>query len=316
VWVRSTGSTAGYESWWLGTYTLTGPTCVSAQASTLINPPQPPSSQIPWTGSAFGCNNPEYRFYVLPPGGTWTLKRGYGTANWTWDTTGLPVGTYQIGIWARQIGSANAYDVYNFTTYVLGSGTCVGAVGTQQASPQVPGAGVTVFGTSTNCTTPSYEFLLLPPGGTWTVKQPFSPTASWNWFTTGYPVGTYQIGVWVKQAASTHKYDAYAITIFTLSVNTCTSATLTPSAASPQVPGTSITWTATSTGCTTPRYEIWELIRPSTTWVSKGPYSAGTTLLWDTTSQAGPYRWGVWARQNGSTRSYDTFAQTTFWVGT
>jgi hypothetical protein len=316
VWVRSTGSTAGYESWWLGTYTLTGQTCTSTQASTLATSPVAPNSAVSWTGTASGCNNPEYRFYVLAPGGVWTLKRGYGSASWTWDTTGLPNGTYQIGIWARQIGSANAYDAYNFTTIVIGSGTCVATITPQQASPQTPGTTVTVFGSSNNCTTPSYEFLLLPPGGAWTVTRPFSTTASWNWITTGLPTGTYQLGVWAKQAASTRKYDAYAITIFTLSVNTCTSATLTPSAASPQVPSTSITWTATSTGCNTPRYEIWELIPPSTTWVSKGPYSAGTTLVWDTTGQAGPYRWGVWARQNGSTRSYDTYAQTTFWVGT
>jgi hypothetical protein len=317
VWVRSTGSLAGYESWWLGTYTVTLPTCTSADASTLALSPVTQGAPVPWTGSALGCTNPEFRFFVLPPGGAWTLKREYGIASWTWDTTGLPSGTYQIGVWARQIGSGNAYDAYNYVTMVLGAfGTCVAKIGPQQTSPQAPGTNISVFGSSTNCTTPSYEFLLLPPGGVWTVKQPFG-AGTWLWMTAGLPAGTYELGVWVKQAGSTRRYDAYALTVFTLKVpGTCTSATLTPSAASPQTPGTSITWTATSTGCSAARYEIWELIPPSATWVSKGPYTAGTTYTWNTTNLSGPYRWGVWARQNGSTRSYDTYAQTTFWVGT
>ena len=317
VWVRSTGSTAQYESWWLGTYQLTFPNCVSAHASTLVIPPAPPGSQVAWTASSLGCTNPEYRFYVLAPGGTWTLKRGYGAASWTWNTTGLPAGAYQIGIWARQIGSSHAYDVYNFTTFVLGSGTCNSAQVTPlQTSPQVPGATVTVFGSSNGCATPSYEFWLLSPGATkWVVKRAFSTTAFWNWVTTGYPVGTYQLGVWVKKAGSTHSYDAYAIVVYTLNVGNCTSASLTPSLTSPRPPGTSITFTASSTGCTAPGYMIWERVPPSTTWVSKGPYTAGTTYVWNTTGQSGPYQWGVWARQNGSTRRYDAYAQITFWVG-
>jgi hypothetical protein len=73
--------------------------------------------------------------------------------------------------------------------------------------------------------------------------------------------------------------------------------------------------TATSAGCTAPRYEFWRLAPGSSTWQSVGAYSAGTTLVWDTTALVtGPYRFGVWARQNGSSNSYDTFAQTTFWI--
>jgi hypothetical protein len=50
--------------------------------------------------------------------------------------------------------------------------------------------------------------------------------------------------------------------------------------------------------------------------VSLGAYSAGTTYVWNTSALSGPYRFGVWARENGSPASYDTYGQTTFWVGT
>ena len=317
VWVRSTGSTAAHDSNWLGTYTLTLPVCTGVDASTLAPSPVTPGASVIWTGSASGCNNAEYRWYVLPPGGAWTPTRGYGSANWTWDTTGLPSGTYQISVAARQIGSANAYNVYNHTTIVLGApGTCVAKITPQVASPQLPGTSISVVGGSTNCTTPSYQFSLLPPGGAWTAKQPWSTKTTWNWVTTGMPAGTYELGVWVKQAGSSNRYDAYAITVFTLSFIPCTPATLSPSAASPQVPGTSVTFTATTSGCTAPLYQFWVLVPGSTTWVIKAAYSATNTYPWDTTGPAGQYRWSVWVKRNGSAKSYDTYAQTTFWVGT
>jgi hypothetical protein len=316
VWVRATGSTSQYESYWLGTYTLTFGYCNSAVASTVTSAPAAPGSSIAWTASSTGCGSPEYRFFVQAPGGAMTMKRDYGAAGWSWNTAGLPAGTYQIGVWARQTGSTHTYDAYGQTTFRLGSGSCTSAgLGLNMASPQQSGATITGSGSSNSCTTPQYQFLLKRPGGAWTVKQTYGPGTSWSWNTTGYPSGYYQLGVWVKQAGSTATYDAYAITDFQLAIGYCTSASLVPSPASPQTAGTSITLTASSTGCTAPRYEFWRLAPGSTTWQSLGASSAGTTLAWDTTGLAtGPYRFGVWAKQNGSPNSYDTFAQTTFWV--
>lgn len=317
MWVRSTGSTASHDSNWLGTYTLTLPVCTGVAASTLAPSPVTPGTSVVWTGTASGCINAEYRWYVLPPGGAWTPTRGYGGATWTWNTTGLPSGTYQISVAARQIGSASAYNAYNHTTIVLGApGTCVAKVTPQVASPQTPGTSIPVVGGSTNCTAPSYQFSLHPPGGAWTAKQPWSTKSTWSWATAGMPAGTYELGVWVKQAGSPNRYDAYAITVFTLSFSPCTPATLSPSAASPQAPGTPVTITATTSGCAAPRYQFWVLAPGSTTWVIKAPYSATNTYPWDTTVAPGQYRWSVWVKQNGSAKSYDTYAQTTFWVGT
>jgi len=316
VWVRATGSTSQYESYWLGTYTLTFAYCKSAIASPAANPPVAPGTSVSWTGTALGCGSPQYKYFVQAPGGAMLMKRDYGSAGWAWNTAGLPVGTYQIGIWSRQTGSTHTYDAYGQTTFRLGSGNCTSAgVAPNMAAPQQSGATISVLGSSNSCTSPQYQFLLKRPGGAWTVKQAFGASATWNWNTTGYTQGQYQLGVWVKQAGSTASYDAYAITDFQLAVGTCASANLSPSPASPQIPGTSITLTASSTGCTAPRYEFWRLAPGSTTWQSLGAYSAGTTFVWATAGLIGPYRFGVWAKQNGSPNSYDTFAQTTFWVG-
>lgn len=316
VWVRATGSASQYESYWVGTYTLTGTFCTSATPSTVTTPPAAPGTTVTWTGNATGCGTPSYRFFLLSPGSsTWVMKQAYSTSPWVWDTTGLPAGTYQIGVWARDSFSARPYDSYGYATFRLGSGNCTSAgLGTSAGSPQPPGMAITVTGTSNSCSSPLYQFLLLPPGGTWTVTQSFGAGATWNWNTPTTP-GYYQLGVWVKEAASSAKYDAYAIIVFQVVPVTCTSATIAGAPASPQTQGTSITFTATSTGCGTPRYEFWELVPPSTTWSIVQPYGSGNTWTWDSTGAHGPYRFGVWARQNGSTNSYDTYGQTTFWIG-
>jgi hypothetical protein len=48
------------------------------------------------------------------------MARAYGAAAWTWNTTGLATGSYQVGVWARQTGSTSAHDAYFIGTFELG----------------------------------------------------------------------------------------------------------------------------------------------------------------------------------------------------
>lgn len=160
------------------------------------------------------------------------------------------------------------------------------------------------------------------PGGAWTIKQPFSGLASWAWNTVGLAPGLYQYGVWVKQAGSTAAYDAYFIGSYQLVAARCSGVLLTNSPDSPGASGQTITLTASVPGlqnptCTDPRYEFWVLAPGTTTWKVIRPYAAGATFDWDTSGLApGPYRLGVWAKQSSSASSYDTYAQSMFWIGT
>jgi hypothetical protein len=255
---------------------------------------------------------------MLPKGGSWTMTRDYGASSWTWTTTGLAIGTYELGVWARQAGSTSPYEAYAITTFVLGSGNCISAGLTPDSSPPLaPGAAVTFTGTSNSCTSPLYQFWLLTPGGSWTVMRAYSATTTWTWYSIGYAPGIYQVGVWAKASASSASYDAYFIGTFTLDVGLCTSAGISAGPASPQAPGTTITFTATSTDCAIPQYEFWLLPPPGTTWSAKQAYGPTATFDWSTTGlPQGPYRVGVWARQIGSPNSYDSYAILTFWVGT
>jgi hypothetical protein len=184
------------------------------------------------------------------------------------------------------------------------------------ASPSSPGASVTLTGQSTNCTSPEYKFWLLAPDSTtWVAQTGFSTTTTFVWNTTGDVPGVWQIGVWARQVGSTATYEAYAIRTYSLTISFCTSATITPSVASPQLAGVPVTFTATAAGCSSPLFEFWELPAGSSTWVVVRAFSAGNTFVWTTTGLPnGPYRFGIWANQTGSPNAHDTFAIMTFWI--
>jgi hypothetical protein len=79
------------------------------------------------TGAATGCPNPRYEFFVLPPGGSWTLLQGYSASPiLTWSTGGRAAGSYRFSVWARDAGSAGVsgsppytYDSFSAFLYSL-----------------------------------------------------------------------------------------------------------------------------------------------------------------------------------------------------
>ena len=55
------------------------------------------------TGNASSCPNPLYEFWLLPPGGSWTLAQRYSNnKSFSWKTTGKSRGSYLFSVWARR----------------------------------------------------------------------------------------------------------------------------------------------------------------------------------------------------------------------
>ena len=67
-------------------------------------------TSVTWTAVASGgSGNYQYQFW-LHNGTSWSIEKAYGATNdntWTWNTTGLPTGTYHVLVWARSVGSAD-----------------------------------------------------------------------------------------------------------------------------------------------------------------------------------------------------------------
>jgi hypothetical protein len=75
-------------------------------------------------------------------------------------------------------------------------------------SPQADGTVVTIVAGASGCPNPLYEFWILPPGGSWTIMQSYSSTATFTWYTIS-PAGTYYYSVWSRDVSSSASYDAY-----------------------------------------------------------------------------------------------------------
>jgi len=220
VWVRDSSSTGTscnslgcLDAFSAMNYTLGSPTCASVTASAAPTSPQLAGTAVTFTGVASGCPTPLYEFWMLAPGSsTWTVARAYSsTAMFIWSTTGLAGGTYYFAVWVRDASSSGTscnslgcLDAYTAVSYTLTSTPCTSVTASPAPpSPSVHGTAVTFTGVATGCPSPVYEFWILAPGSsTWMLAQAYSPSATFNWSTTGLPAGTYHFSVWVRDSSS------------------------------------------------------------------------------------------------------------------
>jgi hypothetical protein len=212
VWVENQGSSASYETYSDVNYTLAA-ACSGGALS--FNPPggSTVGTEVTLSGAATCGGTAEYQFWMLPPGGSWTIVQPYGASStYAWNTTGLATGAYDFEVWARNQGSGVVYDTYQDVGYTLGTGAapCTGgALSFNPASPSSVGTAITVTGSATCGGTAQYEFWMLPPGGSWSIVQPYGASSTYPWATTGLAAGTYEFEVWVENQGSAASYEAY-----------------------------------------------------------------------------------------------------------
>ncbi|MDX6547816.1 MAG: hypothetical protein QOG33_1366, partial [Gaiellales bacterium] len=293
-----------------------GPKCTSATLTPGSAQPQAPGATINFTASATICPGPRFKFWVLAPGGKWTMQRDFGNATWSWNTTGLAAGTYQVGVWARQPGTARAYDSFGITTFALGVDNCVSSGLTPSSpSPQPRNTVITFTAASSGCASPRYQFWLLAPGGAWTSVRAYGTGNTWAFDSSRYPAGNFQIGVWARQTGSTSSHDSFAILSFAITSSTgCVVSAVSPDVASPQPIGASITFNAQQSNCTK-QYKFW-LLPPGGVWKVVKPYSSSATWTWSSAGYApGAYEVGAWEGSATSPNTYESFAITTFDLG-
>ena len=287
--------------------------CTSATISGSPATPQGTGARITLTGSASGCASPQYRFWIQDPGRPWSMVQDYSSAStYTWTATGT-AGTYHLEVDVRASPNV-AYDAVASATYVLNPCT-VATLTPDHPSPQTPGTVIALNANATCTGTPQYRFWIRPPGGTWTVVQDYGSSSSYGWNTSGKAAGSYGLEVDIRDQGSSASYEAVANLPYTLNPP-CTSATLTPSPASPQSVSTTVTLTATSSGCPNPRYQFWEL-DPGSRWSMVQDYSSSSTYAWKTSGlAAGTYRLEVDVRDQSSTAAYDSVVDITDVLGT
>ncbi|HKW59009.1 MAG TPA: glycoside hydrolase family 18 protein [Candidatus Dormibacteraeota bacterium] len=192
-------------------------------------------------------------------------------------------------------------------------GGCIGAaLTTAPSSPEPPGAVMHLTATASGCTSPTYEFWVQYPNGTWSMRRSWGgPT--WDWNTAGLPLGDYTVHVWANQSGDPlGTYESFGELTFRLAtLPPCSSATASPTTAT-QVIGTKVTFTATSTGCGTPQYAYW-VQDPSGKWSLARPFTLDPAWSMDSSMlAAGTYTVHVWANQYGDqTAAWEAYGSAT-----
>jgi polyvinyl alcohol dehydrogenase (cytochrome) len=270
---------------------------------------QAAGSSVAFTASSTGCATPLYEYWVQLLNGTWHLKRGFmSDPTWSWDTTGLGPGTYTVHVWANQSGDSTArWEAFASSTVTLTG--CTSASLSPSAPSQEAGSSVAFTATSGGCLNPLYEYWVRYPSGTWYLKRAFSTLATWTWSTAGLRPGAYTVHVWAnQQGGSLARWEAFGTSTVTLTG--CTAGMLSPASGSSTV-GASVLFTATSSGCSTPLYELW-LQDTAGKWRLMRGFGA-STWTWSTAGWAkGVYHIHAWANQQGAySGAFETYGSAT-----
>jgi hypothetical protein len=231
VWARDAASTSSYDSYSIVTAVVGSCQEVSASTGGMDTAYEGQTISVSaGTNTACPLPSPEYQFWLLPPGGTWTVEQAYGgPAYWNWNTAGFSPGFYQYGLWAKSISSPAAYDGYFIGSVTVRPGQCGAAsIATSLLSPQQVGTPITTLPSSSGVCGASgwVKYWELPANsGAWKVLNDYSlygplnaPSNSWN--TTGLAPGPYRLGVWFHASNPypfyVSTYDSYAIITFWL----------------------------------------------------------------------------------------------------
>ncbi|HEV8597214.1 MAG TPA: glycosyl hydrolase family 18 protein [Candidatus Dormibacteraeota bacterium] len=309
---RSSNLTVTYDSVANLTYNLTA--CTTATLSADHTSPQRPGTTVGLAASAVCAGTPEYRFWLRSPGGAWTVVQEYGpAATYSWaPAAGAKVGTYGLEVDVRNKGATSSYEAVANMMFALIPACATPSLTTTPVSPQGPGAKVTVTAATSLCPNPRYRFWVLAPGSRWSMVQDYSASPTYSWNTAGSAAGTYQLEVDVRDVSSAAAYDAVAV--ISDQLQTCTSARISTSAASPQAPGTTLAISGAATCPGSAEYRFW-IRSPGGSWRIVQDYGASSSYTWHApTLTRGYYGLEVDVRTQGSTAAYDAVANQTFLI--
>jgi hypothetical protein len=148
-----------------------------------------------------------------------------------------------------------------------------------------------------------YQFWLKDTSGAYTLVKPFSSANTWDWNTTGILAGNYSIATQIRAVGTTAPsgFDAETVIDFRVTSSVAPALDVTPSPTSPQLSGTSVTFTATAVGVAgVVNYQFW-LKDTSGTYTLVQPFGVSSTFVWNTAGlPVGTYSLAAQAKESGT----------------
>jgi hypothetical protein len=120
VWANQAGADTKSLDAMAESVIVLAPPCTAAKV-TPVSGSGPAGTPVTFTGSASGCPNPVYQFWIQDTKGIWHKVQAWSAkASWTWSNTGWGKGTYKVHVWINEPGSSlSTYQSLGESTYTL-----------------------------------------------------------------------------------------------------------------------------------------------------------------------------------------------------
>jgi hypothetical protein len=317
VWARNAGVTAdASQAMMQVAYTINPATPLSITSLTSsVASPQTVGTSINFNATASGGTSPYQFKWWIQTDGVWRVARDWSASpSLTWQPT--TPGTYNVAVWARNAGvTVDASQALGQVAYVITTSNPLSMTSftSSVASPQAADTTINFTAVAAGGTAP-YQFKWWIKNATsWTVAQDWSSTATLSW--RPMVAGTYMVAVWARSAGVTDDA-SQAMAQVSYSITPATPLpplvmSLSSSVQSPQVPGSTITFSAGATGGRAP-YQFKWWIHDGSQWTVARDWGTGQTLSWQPT-RTGTYMVAAWVRNSGVTAdASQSLAQTTY----
>jgi len=213
-----------------------------------------------------------------------------------------PAAVYYFAVRAYNTSGLRSSLSTEVNTSALISALTLTSLSASFPSPQMTGTTITfTAGASGGIAPYQYKWRIFD-GTVWTAATNWSTVSSYTW-TPASANPNYRVGVWVRGATSTA--DAPDSTASQGDVpypilQPLTLTNLYSNIFSPQIVGTSVTFSATAVGGKAP-YQFKWLLSSGAGWTPVQDWSANSSFTWTPSAAGSSYSVGVWARSAGST---------------
>ncbi len=270
---------------------------------------------VTWSASATSGAGPvEYKFVLFREHAGWSVAQDYGTAaTFTWTPGWGDIGKAAVQVWVRTAGSTAAYEAWRGTD-VFDINTAPAKLTADTSFPSPAGQPVTWTAQIAGSAGPlEYRFVVLDHAtATWSLLRDYGASNQASWVPARN--GKYGLQVLARRVGSQAPYEMWAGSGEILIAPSPLAITaLAADRTLPALVGTAVSWTARTSGGTTGPLEF-KFVRYSAramAWKVVQDYSTSRTYSWTPTwGEDGSYLLQVWARNGGSSASYDAWLPT------
>jgi hypothetical protein len=229
--------------------------------------------------------------------GAWSLQAAWIGPSWTWQTSGLAQGTYQVLVWASD-GPDTVPQVQSVADLTVAAQPACTSVSPSATPSSIVAGGVvaiTATGICPDGSLPEYAyFTRLTTSSAWTLDAAWMGP-NWSWSTAGLSPGSYQVLVWVSDGPySTPQAQGVAsVTISALSA--CSSVSVAAPTSVVQGEPAEILATATCPTGSSPLFSYFTRTSGSDSWTLQAAWIGSAWTLDTTVLSAGTYEVLAWA---------------------